>query len=140
MCAFNRDWSRRAFLKSGAVVPGAGWPLQPAWSTEGADQGVLKMVFIADVHARTEYDTPSALARAAEAINAQQPDLILAGGDLITDGFQAMQGSVDDRLVAYFEMHHVCGATFTRRLAARRRAISGHRSANTWGVAHLSLF
>ncbi len=97
--------SRRAFLKTGAAAMGASWPMRHAWSVEGADRGALKILFYTDVHTRTEYDTPVALARAAESMNAQKADLIIAGGDLITDGFQAAQGGVEDRWDAYVKMH-----------------------------------
>jgi 3',5'-cyclic AMP phosphodiesterase CpdA len=63
------------------------------------------MVFFTDVHARTEWQTPMAMARAAAAINAREPDLVVAGGDLITDGFQSTSATVAPRWRAYLEMH-----------------------------------
>ncbi len=67
----------------------------------------LRLVFFTDVHTRTEWQTPQALAQAAQAINAQKPDLVLGGGDLITDGFQATNAAeVEPRWQAYFENFH----------------------------------
>ncbi len=64
-----------------------------------------RFVFFTDVHARTEWDTPLAMARAAQAINAQQADFIIGGGDLITDGFQSSAATVAPRWDAYMAMH-----------------------------------
>ncbi len=46
-------------------------------------------------HARTEWETPLALEKATHAINGTNPDLVIAGGDLITDGFQSSAASVE---------------------------------------------
>jgi 3',5'-cyclic AMP phosphodiesterase CpdA len=46
-----------------------------------------------------------AMTRATEAINAQKADLIIAGGDLITDGFQSSADRVAPRWDAYMKMH-----------------------------------
>ena len=75
-------------------------------ATTGSQQGSLKLVFYSDVHARTEWDTPKALATAADAINAQKTDLVIGGGDLITDGFQASAASVAPRWDVYMTMHN----------------------------------
>jgi 3',5'-cyclic AMP phosphodiesterase CpdA len=45
------------------------------------------------------------MAIAAEAINACKPDLVIAGGDLITDGFQSSADTVAPRWDAYMKMH-----------------------------------
>jgi 3',5'-cyclic AMP phosphodiesterase CpdA len=45
------------------------------------------------------------MARAAEAINAQRCDFLIAGGDLITDGFQSSLERVSHRWDLYMEMH-----------------------------------
>lgn len=100
--------SRRRFLgglaATGAVA-GVITPRRGAWAARGAEGKPLRLVFYTDVHARTEWDTPLALARAAEAINAQRADLVLAGGDLITDGFQSAAATVAPRWDAYMAMH-----------------------------------
>jgi len=64
----------------------------------------LHIVFYTDVHARREWDTPLALEQAAEAINAIQPDLVLGGGDLITDGFQNSAELADERWDVYMKL------------------------------------
>lgn len=67
----------------------------------------LRLVFYSDVHARTEWETPLALERVRDAINAEQPDLVIATGDLITDGFQAASpAEVSARWDEYLELHH----------------------------------
>ncbi len=75
------------------------------WFTRGSERGTLRLIFYTDVHARTEWETPLALARATEAINARKPDLVLAGGDLITDGFQSSAATVAPRWDVYVKMH-----------------------------------
>ncbi len=69
------------------------------------DETRLRIVFFSDVHARTEWGTPEALALAAQAINAQDADLVLGGGDLITDGFQSGPAAVAARWDAYMAFH-----------------------------------
>ncbi|MBT8078604.1 MAG: metallophosphoesterase [Gammaproteobacteria bacterium] len=73
---------------------------------EESAQRKLKLVFFSDVHARTEWGTPDAMARAAAAMNAQEPNLVIGGGDLITDGFQSSAASVESRWDAYMAMHN----------------------------------
>lgn len=75
------------------------------WTTRGAERGKLRLIFYTDVHARTEWETPLALEQATAAINARKPDLVLAGGDLITDGFQSSAATVAPRWDAYLKMH-----------------------------------
>jgi 3',5'-cyclic-AMP phosphodiesterase len=70
----------------------------------------LRFVFMTDIHARTEWDTPAALLQAAAAINEQNPDLVVAGGDLITDGFQSSAATVDPRWDAYLAMQNAIHA------------------------------
>jgi 3',5'-cyclic AMP phosphodiesterase CpdA len=43
--------------------------------------------------------------RAAAAINAQKPDIVIAGGDLITDGFECSAETAEPRWDAYMAMH-----------------------------------
>jgi 3',5'-cyclic AMP phosphodiesterase CpdA len=76
------------------------------WPARGAEKGTIRLVFYADVHARTEWQTPKALQMAAAAINAQSADLVIAGGDLITDGFQSPAAVAAPRWDAYMQMHH----------------------------------
>ncbi len=101
--------TRRRFL--GAVAGGVAL-LVPGclggrvWSKGGSKKGSsVRLVFYTDVHARTEWDTPVAMARAAEAINAQKADLVIAGGDLITEGFESSPARVAPRWDAYMAMH-----------------------------------
>lgn len=65
----------------------------------------LRIVFYSDVHARTEWETPRALAMAADAINALDPDFVVATGDLITDGFQSSAETVAPRWDVYMTFH-----------------------------------
>ena len=81
----------------------AAW--HPAVAQETAtNEPSLRFVFMTDIHARTEWDTPVALEKAATAINEQKPDLVIAGGDLITDGFQSSAATVEPRWEAYLAM------------------------------------
>jgi 3',5'-cyclic AMP phosphodiesterase CpdA len=100
--------TRRNFL--GKLIAGfsflaGGGLLDTSCAIRGSDKGTLRLVFYTDVHARTEWDTPLAMAKAADAINDQNTDLVIAGGDLITDGFQSSAATVVPRWDAYMKMH-----------------------------------
>lgn len=75
------------------------------WWSSASEPGPLRLVFYSDVHARVEWETPRALAMATEAINARKPDLVVANGDLITDGFQSSAATVAPRWDEYMKMH-----------------------------------
>ncbi|HQP44180.1 MAG TPA: metallophosphoesterase [Thermoanaerobaculales bacterium] len=105
----RRGLTRREMLAlSGAAA--AGLPARASWSAPGAAGEALRIVFYTDVHTRTEWETPRALAMAAAAINAEKAELIIAGGDLITDGFQSAAEAVEPRWRAYLEMHRAIRA------------------------------
>lgn len=101
--------SRRRFLQglgAGGALLAAGPALaETAWTIRGAERGDLRLVFYTDLHTRTEWETPTALMMAAGAINAQKPDLVVCGGDVITDGFEATSQQVAPRWDAYMAMH-----------------------------------
>jgi Icc protein len=86
------------FLAGGSLV-------KRSWATAGSEKGSLRLVFYTDIHTRTEWETPLALEKATHAINGTNPDLVIAGGDLITDGFQSSAASVEPRWQAYMRMH-----------------------------------
>jgi len=88
----------------------ASLPARSSWPAPGARGEKLRIVFFSDVHARTEWETPRALDMAAAAINAHRPELVVAGGDLITDGFQSAAATVEPRWRAYLEMHRALRA------------------------------
>ena len=80
--------TRRNFLSklmAGFAFLAGGVSIKTGCSIRGSDKGSVHLVFYTDVHARTEWDTPDAMVLASNAINAQKPDLVIAGGDLITD-------------------------------------------------------
>ena len=101
--------TRRVFLGTMAAgfatVAGGSWRkiVRPAL---GSGKGSVCLVFYTDVHARTEWETPAAMARAAYLINAQNADLVIAGGDLITEGFESSAPEAAPRWDAYMKMHH----------------------------------
>jgi Icc protein len=99
--------SRRGFLGS-MVAAGAAWglglPRRLAWSAPIPAGEAFRFVFFTDVHTRVEWETPLALEMAAKAMNSQSADLVLAGGDLITDGFDSTEGKVAPRWDAFMEM------------------------------------
>ena len=99
-------YRRRDVLKAGAAA-GVLLAAGRSWAATGADRGALRLVFYTDVHARVEWDTPLALAKAAAAMNQAKPDLVFAGGDLVTDGFQAASvAEMAPRWDAYMAMHN----------------------------------
>ena len=79
----------------------------------------LRIAFFTDIHARGEWDTPEALRLAADRINAQQADLVICGGDCITDGFQSARAAVAERWQVYREHLH-------DRLAVRPVTVLGN--------------
>jgi 3',5'-cyclic AMP phosphodiesterase CpdA len=100
--------SRRRFLRltgSALLATGSSSLISSCASLKPHNRK-LRFVFYTDVHARTEWDTPIAMARAADAINAQQADFVITGGDLITDGFQNSAATVAPRWDAYMAMHN----------------------------------
>ena len=90
--------SRRRFI-GGLAASGVLWAAQPLTQLSRAARKsrghALRLVFFTDVHARTEWETPIAMAKAAAAINALRPDLVIGGGDYITDGFQSPPPTAD---------------------------------------------
>ena len=100
----NRRSMLRYLLASSAVAA-APTLSRSVWASEGSKKGQLRLVFYSDVHARTEWGTPEALAAAADAINARNADLVIGCGDLITDGFQSSAETVAPRWDAYMKMH-----------------------------------
>ena len=99
--------SRRQFLQTatwGAAGIGVGWPLRASWALPRGDAD-LRFVFYTDIHARTEWETPDAMMQAAMAITDIEADLVICGGDCITDGFQASSEKVQPRWDAYMQMH-----------------------------------
>jgi 3',5'-cyclic AMP phosphodiesterase CpdA len=105
--------TRRNFLNkliAGFALLTGGGSIQTSCSRRESDNGSLRLVFYTDVHARTEWDTPDAMALAADTINDRKADLVIAGGDLITDGFQSSAAKVAARWDAYMKMHQAIKA------------------------------
>lgn len=109
----EHSMTRRSFLgkliAAMALIAG-GSSVPSCYSMGGTVRDALRLVFYTDVHTRTEWDTPQAMALAAAAINAQEPDLVIAGGDLITDGFQSSAAKVAPRWDEYMKMHQAIQA------------------------------
>ncbi|MDM8546976.1 metallophosphoesterase [Candidatus Venteria ishoeyi] len=106
--------SRRFFLQTiGAAVASTvvGCTSKPILPVQGSAKRHIRLAFYTDIHARKEWDTPEALAMAAASINAQHPDIVLGGGDYITDGFQSSVATVAHRWDAYMKMHNNIQAT-----------------------------
>ena len=101
-------YTRRTFLKV-AAAGGVAWsmpiPIKRSWAARGSERGALRFIFYTDPHSRVEWETPQALAMAAESINAQGADLAVAGGDLITEGFESTSEAMAPRWDAYMRMH-----------------------------------
>ncbi len=100
--------TRRRFLRQAGIggMTLLGWPQRFSWAVEThAATEPLKVVFYTDIHARLEWETPGAMMMAAAAINAHQPDLVLCGGDMITDGITTSAALLAPRWEAYMTMH-----------------------------------
>lgn len=105
----SRGIDRRSFFASAAAgVVALGWPGHLAWSVapHAASGHRVRILYYTDIHARTEWDTPVAMRLAADAMNQHHADLILCGGDLITDGYNGTAESLTPRWDAYFDALH----------------------------------
>lgn len=102
--------NRRRFLQAagvGFVASAIGWPRRAVWAAvPDAPRESLRIAFFTDIHTRVEWDTPEALRLAARRINEKKTDLVLCGGDCITDGFQSSRAAVEPRWRAYRENLH----------------------------------
>ncbi len=99
--------TRRDFLRTLSAGAGAVWlsPWRVTWAAPTGDAGTVRLLYYTDLHTRVEWDTPLALERAAESMNAQDADLAIAGGDLITEGFESSAETVAPRWDVYMAMH-----------------------------------
>lgn len=98
--------SRRRFL-SAAASAGALLAIGPlGGATKAPKKSKVRVVFYTDVHAMREWDVPLALERAADAINAQQADLIVNAGDLVHGGFTSSEAAMAPRWDTYMAMHN----------------------------------
>ncbi len=96
--------NRRRFLAaSGATALSLGWPKNASWAARSKSRESMRVLFFTDIHARVEWETPEAMASAAQQMNKQHADLALCGGDCITDGFQSSRAAVAPRWQVYRE-------------------------------------
>lgn len=96
--------NRRELLVATAAAAAA-WPLRASFAAGGGPRDTLRLAFVTDVHARTEWDTPAALELAAAAVNASGADLVVLGGDLVTDGFDGTDDELAPRWRTYLAFH-----------------------------------
>jgi 3',5'-cyclic AMP phosphodiesterase CpdA len=105
--------TRRSFLRT-AGLAGAGvlmgFPRRTSWAAAGARAGKLRMVFFTDVHALPDLGAPRAMEVAAKAINRRRPELVIAGGDLIFDGFEGPAAAADPQWDVYLSLHRAIRA------------------------------
>ncbi len=97
------SWNRRTFLGRSLAVGAAcllPWRRSASWAVAGPPSP-LRLAFFTDIHARVEWDTPEAMAQCADRINEQEADLVLCGGDMITDGYTSTPDAVEPRWRAY---------------------------------------
>ena len=105
--------SRRQFLHTAGLAGTSallGLPARATWAAKGAKNDSLRLVFFTDVHAHTDWETPKALATAARAINAEHPELVIGGGDLIYDGFEVSVATAEPQWDVYMAMHRAIRA------------------------------
>lgn len=96
--------NRREFLTAAAAgAISLGFPRRASWALSDGPREAVRIVFFTDIHARVEWDTPTAMELAAELINRQEADLLICGGDCITDGYQSSRAAVAHRWRAYRE-------------------------------------
>lgn len=105
--------SRRQFLHTAGLAGASvllGPPARVSWAAKGGTCNKLRLAFFTDSHACADWDTPMALAKAAKAINAEHPELVIAGGDLIYDGCEVSVATAELQWKVYMEMHQAIRA------------------------------
>lgn len=105
--------TRRNFLHTAGLAGAAalmGLPARASWAAAGASAGKLRLVFFTDVHALPDLGAPQAMGVAAKAINRRRPDLVIAGGDLIFDGFELPTAATDPQWDVYLSLHRAIRA------------------------------
>lgn len=65
----------------------------------------LRVGFLTDIHAIPDLTVPARLQHAASIINSYNCDLLLVGGDLISEGLTASAGELDQNWRCYQEFH-----------------------------------
>jgi len=78
----------------------------------------LRLGFMTDCHAMYENDAPASLVRAADLMNALNPDLIIGGGDFVHGGFVS-RGKV-------MESRWVLAGNFLKRIRGRLEPLIGN--------------
>lgn len=117
-------------LTAGGAMMAAPSLARTAWRIQGSERGALRLVFYADIHARTDGNTPEALAMAAKAINAQDPDLVVCGGDLIDGGFESTSDKSALQWDAYIDMMGAIGGEH-HAVIGNRDLVGARRSDGT---------
>lgn len=109
--------NRREFLTAAtAAAISLGFPRRASWAQANGPRDAVRIVFFTDIHARVEWETPIAMELAADLINREKADVLICGGDCITDGFEASRESVAHRWRAYRE--HLADRLETRPITA----------------------
>ena len=105
--------SRRQFLHPAGLAGVSallGLPATASWAARATTAKKMRLAFFTDVHAHPDWDVPTAMTRAARAINAERPELVIGGGDLIYDGFEVAAATADPQWDVYMEMHRAIRA------------------------------
>lgn len=90
--------NRREFLKTFAVTAaGYGLARKLSWASEAGTRESFRLAFFTDLHARAKWETPQALELAASLIARQDADVLICGGDCITDGLTSTREEVAHR-------------------------------------------
>lgn len=101
--------SRRTFLGSViSLATGACFPRRVNLPVAGANarsDADIRIVFFTDIHTRLERGVPEALKHASAAINSCVPDVLIGGGDFITEGLESSADFVRPRWELYRSFH-----------------------------------
>jgi len=82
-----------------------GLPSRASWAAQGSRAGTLRLVFYTDVHALPDWGAPEAMARVSKAVNANHPELVIGGGDLIDDAFETTRAAAEPQWDVYMSLH-----------------------------------
>ncbi len=98
----HRHLTRRDFLKSAALTASGAW-LAGCANTRRAGSREFRFIHYTDSHIRSEFDVPRAVEMSLTKAASFRPDLMLVGGDLITDGYTSDEPTAASRFDIFLE-------------------------------------
>ncbi len=93
---------KKSALYCAGLATATGFLSQASWAISGNDT-TLRLVFFTDLHSSPKEPVVQALESAAQIINLEETDLLIGGGDFITDGLELNQSQTHQHWESYFQ-------------------------------------